>query len=213
MRRKACIVFMAVLLVGGFATGTPTAARETVTRGGRSEPALPIVFVHGGAGSAAQYRTQQMRFASNGYPNVVRAIDRPAGVDFNPLFDDYIDDILAETGDSRCTCSRTRSARYHEQLSQQLDPNGPHASRSTSRSTARPRTVRRSALSARTSLRPRWARMATPKRSLRRSPSCSSTSSLRATPPATTEIVPEDNPEISGRVINFPANTGPGAGR
>ncbi|RFA24632.1 hypothetical protein CAI21_21000 [Alkalilimnicola ehrlichii] len=28
----------------------------------------PIVFVHGTAGSAAQYQTQAMRFASNGYP-------------------------------------------------------------------------------------------------------------------------------------------------
>lgn len=30
--------------------------------------ALPIVFVHGFAGSAAQYQSQAMRFAANGYP-------------------------------------------------------------------------------------------------------------------------------------------------
>lgn len=30
--------------------------------------ALPIVFVHGFAGSASQYQSQQMRFAANGYP-------------------------------------------------------------------------------------------------------------------------------------------------
>jgi triacylglycerol esterase/lipase EstA (alpha/beta hydrolase family) len=28
----------------------------------------PIVFVHGATGSGAQYETQAMRFASNGYP-------------------------------------------------------------------------------------------------------------------------------------------------
>jgi triacylglycerol esterase/lipase EstA (alpha/beta hydrolase family) len=43
---------------------------------GDPEPALPIVFVHGGAGSAAQYETQAMRWASNDYPNLVTAIDR-----------------------------------------------------------------------------------------------------------------------------------------
>lgn len=29
----------------------------------------PIIFVHGLAGSASQYQTQAMRFASNGYPD------------------------------------------------------------------------------------------------------------------------------------------------
>ena len=32
------------------------------------ERILPIIFVHGTAGSASQYQTQAMRFASNGYP-------------------------------------------------------------------------------------------------------------------------------------------------
>lgn len=28
----------------------------------------PIIYFHGGAGSAAQFETQAMRFTSNGYP-------------------------------------------------------------------------------------------------------------------------------------------------
>jgi dienelactone hydrolase len=32
-------------------------------------PLNPIVFVHGGSGSGAQFETQAMRFASNGYPH------------------------------------------------------------------------------------------------------------------------------------------------
>lgn len=28
----------------------------------------PVIFVHGGAGSGAQFESQKMRFTSNGYP-------------------------------------------------------------------------------------------------------------------------------------------------
>ena len=48
-------VFAVTLLVAGLAAGPAHALR-------------PIVFVHGGSGSGAQYETQAMRFASNGYP-------------------------------------------------------------------------------------------------------------------------------------------------
>ena len=40
---------------------------------------LPIVFVHGGAGSALQYQSQAMRFASNGYGAPVRAFEYNSG--------------------------------------------------------------------------------------------------------------------------------------
>ncbi|MEM1579171.1 MAG: hypothetical protein QXR77_05795, partial [Archaeoglobaceae archaeon] len=33
-----------------------------------SEQTPPIIFVHGGAGSGAQFESQAMRFTSNGYP-------------------------------------------------------------------------------------------------------------------------------------------------
>jgi hypothetical protein len=38
------------------------------------EPALPVVLVRGGSGSAAQLQSPAMRFDSNAYPNVVSAI-------------------------------------------------------------------------------------------------------------------------------------------
>lgn len=48
------------------------------------EVALPIVFVHGFAGSAAQYQSQAMRFVANGYPaDRIYAYDHDGqGVDF-----------------------------------------------------------------------------------------------------------------------------------
>jgi triacylglycerol esterase/lipase EstA (alpha/beta hydrolase family) len=36
----------------------------------------PIVFVHGGSGSGAQFQSQALRFASNGYPqNFIRVLE------------------------------------------------------------------------------------------------------------------------------------------
>jgi pimeloyl-ACP methyl ester carboxylesterase len=58
-----------VLALCGLVVGSTTA--------GAQEPELvPIVFVHGAAGSAAQYETQARRFDSNGYPaSYVRAFE------------------------------------------------------------------------------------------------------------------------------------------
>jgi pimeloyl-ACP methyl ester carboxylesterase len=49
--------------------------------------ALPIVFVHGGAGSAQQYASQAMRFAANGYPQdrIVAYDHDGAGFDVAPF--------------------------------------------------------------------------------------------------------------------------------
>jgi pimeloyl-ACP methyl ester carboxylesterase len=82
-----------------FATVTGLAAVSTAPAGADHEPTLPIVFVHGFSGSAQQYETQAMRFASNGYPNVVTAVDRNslAPADFAAL-DAFFDNVMAETG-------------------------------------------------------------------------------------------------------------------
>lgn len=66
-------------------------------------PALPVVFVHGGAGSAAQYETQAMRWASNGYPNRVTAIDRTSseGEEIRQQLDGFFDQVMASTGDTQ----------------------------------------------------------------------------------------------------------------
>jgi triacylglycerol esterase/lipase EstA (alpha/beta hydrolase family) len=38
------------------------------TPAGAENPIRPMIFVHGGAGSAQQFESQALRFASNGYP-------------------------------------------------------------------------------------------------------------------------------------------------
>lgn len=62
---------------------------------------VPIIFVHGGAGSGAQYQSQAMRFASNGYPaDHIRVFDydssNPDPEILQPALDAFIDGILAE---------------------------------------------------------------------------------------------------------------------
>jgi pimeloyl-ACP methyl ester carboxylesterase len=87
-----------ISLIGVLAAGFSVA---TEVRAG--EPTLPIVYVHGGAGSGAQYQSQAMRFASNNYPNVVRAIDRvsSSSATLNPMLDAFFDAVMAETGDTQ----------------------------------------------------------------------------------------------------------------
>jgi len=67
------------------------------------DEALPIVFVHGGSGSAAQYQTEAMRWASNDYPNLVTGIDRTtsSSTQLNPILDEFFDDVMAQTGDDQ----------------------------------------------------------------------------------------------------------------
>jgi len=47
----------------------------------------PVVFIHGGSGSGAQFQTQALRFASNGYPMEYLRV-----VDYNSLAIDGIED-------------------------------------------------------------------------------------------------------------------------
>lgn len=64
------------------------------------EVALPIVFVHGFAGSAQQYESQAMRFVANGYPQerIVAYDHDGAGVDIEAYvagLSDVVDETLA----------------------------------------------------------------------------------------------------------------------
>lgn len=65
--------------------------------------ALPIVFVHGFAGSAQQFQSQAMRFVANGYPaERLRAYEHDgagtAVADFVPGLDAMIDEVRATFG-------------------------------------------------------------------------------------------------------------------
>jgi len=89
------LVLAAVFVVGSSAPTTADAWHK--------ESRLPVVYVHGGAGSAAQYETQAMRWSSNHYPNVVTGIDRTSSSPptLNPMLDEFFDNVMAETGDDQ----------------------------------------------------------------------------------------------------------------
>jgi hypothetical protein len=65
----------------------------------------PVIFVHGGSGSAAQFATQKMRFTSNGYPQeYIRALEYDSA-NINTILtavhaelDALIAELQAETG-------------------------------------------------------------------------------------------------------------------
>jgi pimeloyl-ACP methyl ester carboxylesterase len=87
-----------VVLAGAFVAGS--AVPTTADACHHGQRLLPIVFVHGGAGSGAQYEVQAQRFASNGYPNLVTGLDRVSSAiqPVNEQMDDFFDAVMAETG-------------------------------------------------------------------------------------------------------------------
>src|SRR5262245_2355213 len=86
------LVIAAAMIVAGISASPAHAVR-------------PIVFVHGGSGSGAQFESQAMRYASNGYPPELVKV-----YEYDSLFslatqaqviaglDVFIDGVLAETG-------------------------------------------------------------------------------------------------------------------
>jgi len=64
----------------------------------------PVVFVHGSSGSALQFESQAMRFASNGYPQqLLYAFEYDTSISTNGEqvdldLDAFIDDVLSRTG-------------------------------------------------------------------------------------------------------------------
>ena len=92
IRIRPGLVAAAALVLAGVAAGPAYALR-------------PIVFVHGGSGSGAQYESQAMRFASNGYPaSWVRVHEYDSSFSINTQaqvlagLDVLVADLLAETG-------------------------------------------------------------------------------------------------------------------
>jgi len=72
-----------------------------------SEALLPIVFVHGSAGSAAQYASVAKRMVSNGYPaHLIRAFEYdsssgPAVIGAPAALDAFVDHLRTELGVAR----------------------------------------------------------------------------------------------------------------
>ena len=100
MRRTWCALVAISMVVAGLCLAPAGASEAAPGEGPRA-----IVFVHGFAGSGAQYETQAKRFASNGYP-----IERVAVHEYDSLFstetrdevyarlDARIEALIAETG-------------------------------------------------------------------------------------------------------------------
>lgn len=98
MKSKLFGIIVAVLMLVGilFPLATPA----------KAEAPMPIIFVHGGSGSAAQFESQAMRFTSNGYPqNLIFAFEYDSSSWLSPAYqtatlarlDTFIADVKAAT--------------------------------------------------------------------------------------------------------------------
>lgn len=83
-----------VLEVGGLATTGAAVGLvgSSVAASDRSNPDVrPVLFVHGGMGSATQFESQAMRFSSNGYPD-----DHLAVYEYDSLaFEETVEEVVA----------------------------------------------------------------------------------------------------------------------
>jgi pimeloyl-ACP methyl ester carboxylesterase len=93
-------MLVAVLLV---APPGASAKRPADTSGLR-----PMIFVHGGFGSGAQFESQAMRFTSNGYPaDLIHVLEYDSTFGLNSMddvlarLDELIADVQAETGSAQ----------------------------------------------------------------------------------------------------------------
>jgi pimeloyl-ACP methyl ester carboxylesterase len=99
--RTAVRWFVAILAVGGLLVAAPAAGAHS----GHHKRLTPMIFLHGGAGSGAQFESQAQRFTSNGYPQrYIRVVeyDSTFGVDTREgvyaRLDAAIAELKAQTG-------------------------------------------------------------------------------------------------------------------
>ena len=93
--RRLFVLAVAVSIALGSLSSTAFAGGDR----GHQPRYNPVIFVHGGAGSGAQFESQKMRFTSNGYPSgYVRVVDYDSLFSVNTRDDVYakIDALVAE---------------------------------------------------------------------------------------------------------------------
>src|SRR5262245_48989356 len=84
LRRISSAILAGALLLGGIVVPCSAAFEGN-----------PVIFVHGGFGSAGQFESQAMRFSSNGYPD-----GHLAALEYDSLFGlQSMDDVLASLDD------------------------------------------------------------------------------------------------------------------
>ena len=176
--------------------------------------ALPIVFVHGFAGSAQQYESQAMRFVANGYPQdrIVAYEHDGAGVDIPATptaWPRTIDAALAEFGAEQVYLvghSRGTSVSSTVYLG---DPGARGQGRQVRRDRRRAVRRRRAVPRADPGANSRASRTSRSRR--RRSRSPRSTSSCVGEAPEVVDIVPQRDPVvISGPSGELPGQHRPG---
>lgn len=97
---------MGLLVLLGIIAVTMVCPASVLAKSHRHKfPYNPVIFVHGGAGSASQFESQAMRFATNGYPqHYLYALEYDSSFsietmdDIHARLDVLIDDALAATG-------------------------------------------------------------------------------------------------------------------
>jgi pimeloyl-ACP methyl ester carboxylesterase len=103
MKSKLFRMLASVLLLAGilFSSCTSTGAKHPTPIPGTH----PVIFVHGGAGSGAQFESQAMRFESNGYPaDYIAVHEYDSSYSINTMedvwagLDQLIDNLLEQTG-------------------------------------------------------------------------------------------------------------------
>jgi pimeloyl-ACP methyl ester carboxylesterase len=93
-RARSFRVVVSALLVGGLLFAAPL-----VEAGPKPSSVNPIIFVHGGAGSGAQFESQKMRFTSNGYPaDLITVLEYDSTFSINTMADVHatLDQLVAE---------------------------------------------------------------------------------------------------------------------
>ncbi len=96
---------IALVLLGALLLAPPASANWKHKQHKHKQP-TPVIFVHGGSGSAQQFETNAMRFTSNGYPdNRLYAYEydtlTPSNVAAVAGLDGFIADVKAKTGSSQ----------------------------------------------------------------------------------------------------------------
>jgi pimeloyl-ACP methyl ester carboxylesterase len=172
--------------------------------------ALPIVFVHGFAGSAQQYESQAMRFVANGYPaERILAYDHDgAGFDvagYTAGVDQVIDDALAEFGtDQVYLVGHSRGTSVSSAYLSDPASAAKVAKYVAIDGAPCPTVVPCVAPNQAAFPGQSHVEVATSKESF-----AMQYEFLVGEPPEVVEIVPQKAPiELSGRAVNFPANTG-----
>jgi pimeloyl-ACP methyl ester carboxylesterase len=108
MTRVSIVGRRALLVLAGLLAAAVLVGPASVGAGHDKPAPTPIVFVHGGAGSAAQYESQARRFDSNGYlAKYVHAFEYDSSfatntfAEVNTRLDAFVDGVRTEHGASQ----------------------------------------------------------------------------------------------------------------